>query len=170
MVCSCYVPSAKTNRTEILHFRTTPEEKAVIKGLAGQAEVALSTWMRERSLDKLNPTQEFPLGAPGCTCPDERCMLHGTVPVLGGLRKPSSTQPVVDGVSLKGGERVELVPPTPRPEGGIYKVTGAGESYEQFMERRVGELLGDDASAEAQSQAQTTARAEWIASRPKVKK
>lgn len=45
------------NRTEMLHFRATPEEKERIKENAGHAEVALSTWMRERSLD-----EEWPNG------------------------------------------------------------------------------------------------------------
>jgi hypothetical protein len=46
-----------TNRTEILHFRATPEEKQTIRENAGHAELALSEWMRQRSLDRLVPTQ-----------------------------------------------------------------------------------------------------------------
>lgn len=132
-----------SNRTEILHFRATPEEKAAIKANAGQAEVALSTWMRQRSLDREMQWGEL------------RRRLDA-----------APTQSAVEEADLSTGSPAldRLLDQTEA------RLPKGGESYEQFMERRVGELLGDDASAEAQSQAQTTARAEWIASRPKEKK
>lgn len=59
------------NRTEILHFRATPEEKGRIKENAGHAELHLSEWMRQRSLDRLIPAQ-FPDGPTS-----EEMGLHG---------------------------------------------------------------------------------------------
>lgn len=53
------------NRTEMLHFRATPEEKAEILVKAGEAGMELSEWLRTRgqgfgwhqSLEKPSPTQ-----------------------------------------------------------------------------------------------------------------
>lgn len=149
-----------TNRTEMLHFRATPEEKQTIRENAGHAELALSEWMRQRSLDGLIPAFEDPVTRENKAKVRQACE-EG---------KPVDAQ-VVSGSSAPTQPAVE------EPDGARFPddPTGAvaealGETYEQFMERRVGELLGDDASAEAQGQAQTTARAEWIASRPKEKK
>lgn len=49
-----------SNRTEMLHFRATPEEKQTIRENAGHAEVALSEWMRQKSLDEPRGPDDAP--------------------------------------------------------------------------------------------------------------
>lgn len=111
------------NRTEILHFRATPEEKETIRENAGHAELALSEWMRQRSLR----TEED-------RWPDEGLM-HPKPPVAQVLRVTETHEPFIDPL----------------------------ETYEQFMERRVPELLGQDVDAGDVESAQWQARAEWAA-------
>jgi len=145
----------------MLHFRATPEEKERIKENAGHAEVALSTWMRAKSLDyedRLNPTQPAVWDCCGASRDSgkhaENCPL-----IVQQDAEADSTQPAVDGVPLDVGDRISNA--TPRPEGGIYKVTSVGETYEQFMERRVGELVGDSPTLASQDAATGQAEREW---------
>lgn len=122
------------NRTEMLHFRATPEEKETIRENAGHAELALSEWMRQRSLDRLVPTQ-----------------------------------PVVEASYHNERLKQRLEDPEFREEFEREKATfvdGAsqGETYEQFMERRMGELIGEgetEASMALRRAAAETAEAEW---------
>lgn len=122
-----------TNRTEILHFRATPEEKGRIKENAGHAELHLSEWMRQRSLDRLVPTQPVV---------EKRYDVH---------EPPESF-------------KAEAAPYEPRIDSGGYVV--GSETYEQFMKRRMAELLGFDvgeteASMALRRAAAETALAEW---------
>lgn len=41
-----------SNRTEMLHFRATPEEKAAIHENAARADLALSEWLRQQGLER----------------------------------------------------------------------------------------------------------------------
>lgn len=118
-----------TNRTEMLHFRATPEEKQTIRENAGHAEVALSTWMRAKSLDyeaRLNPTQ------------------------------PAVEESVQ--ISEVGTARTA--------EGSVVREDHPDavhvETYEQFMERRVPELCGENPSVAEIGDAEIAARAEWV--------
>lgn len=115
------------NRTEMLHFRATPEEKERIKENAGHAEVALSTWMRARSLS-------YGEG-------DFERVLEELAPTQPPVEEPA--EPLRD-----------FWPPA--------DVHAKGETYVQFMERRVGELVGKDAGPEAQAQARKRAYDQWI--------
>jgi hypothetical protein len=113
------------NRTEMLHFRATPEEKTRIKENAGHAEVALSEWMRKRSLSAFEEgvrsaiTQPDPLG-----------------------RKAMKRE--LEGAHV---DRIHF--------------DEAPETYEQFMERRVPELCGENPSVAEVGDAEIAARAEW---------
>lgn len=105
------------NRTEILHFRATPEEKGRIKENAGHAELHLSEWMRQRSLDRLVPTQPAVEGVPLA-------------------------------VSWENGKHYD-------------EKTAHVETYEQFMERRVPELCGENPSVAELHHARDAAEVEW---------
>lgn len=120
------------NRTEILHFRATPEEKQTIRENAGHAELALSEWMRQKSLDE-------PWG------PDD-----------------GPTQPAVEEFTV-----LSEVGMARTAEGNVVREDHPeaihGETYEQFMERRVGELVGDgvETTEQPRMEAEAAARAEW---------
>lgn len=113
------------NRTEMLHFRATPEEKETIRENAGHAEVALSEWMRFRCL-------------------------------TGDPRYPDASEFVPTQPAVKESEGFRAAP------GSVVEETMAAETtaetYEQFMERRVGELMADKYPHET---ATLTAEAEW---------
>lgn len=135
-----------SNRTEILHFRATPEEKGRIKENAGHAELHLSEWMRKRSLT----TFEDPnLG-----------ISHEAVEAV------LSTQPAVENDPLGRkamkreleGAHVDRVHFDEEP--------ASGETYEQFMERRVGELCGENPSGVEIAEAELAARTEWAKRQP----
>lgn len=116
-----------SNRSEMLHFRATPEEKAAIQARADECGGKLSDYMRGRLLVAAGYCESAEESHPP---PDEE-------------EKPEPAQ-FPDG-------------PTSQEMGLMAPAT-----YEQFVERRVAELLGDDASPEAREQAETTAQAEWI--------
>lgn len=122
------------NRTEILHFRATPEEKGRIEENAGHAELHLSEWMRQRSLDRLAPTQ----------------------PVV---EKSEGLKYSAMNVGLN--ERDELVVIDPE-----LPIEVKFETYEEFMERRVPELCGENPSVAEVGDAEITARAEWAEQEP----
>ncbi len=144
------------NRTEMLHFRATPEEKTRIKENAGHAEVALSAWMRDQSLK-----DEKPWGAYGRRCAEPDMQDSPTQPVVEApdppLANPGST--FICCGNPKDGDH------EPWCDVGRY-VKERGETYEQFMERRVPELLGQDVDTGDVESAQLQARAEWAALEP----
>lgn len=128
-----------TNRTEMLHFRATPEEKARIKENAGHAEVALSTWMRERSLDVDKPYE-------GSKPPESFKAVNA---------EALPTQPAVE-ASERIHEEAEAA-----KQGFTASFHRDPETYEQFMERRVPELCGENPSVAEIGDAEIAARAEW---------
>jgi hypothetical protein len=144
-----------TNRTEILHFRATPKEKKTIRENAGHAELALSEWMRQRSLDRLIPAFEDPRTRENKAKVRQAREEGKPVAVQVVPGSAASTQPAVE------------EPAKHRIDGELYTMTPIGdETYEQFMERRVGELLGFDvgeteASMALRDSAAKQAEAEW---------
>lgn len=116
------------NRTEILHFRATPEEKGRIKENAGHAELHLSEWMRQRSLDRLVPTQ----------------------PAVEGINGDGEFTCQECGAELRDGLHC-----------GECEHHQVAETYEQFMERRVPELCGENPSVAEVGDAEIAARVEW---------
>lgn len=138
------------NRTEILHFRATPEEKAAIKERAEAAgKKQFSAFMRDLALYGGMEVEGIPYETPEETRQKalvRKAVKNGEpidVQVVAGSAAP--TQPAVE-----ESEADEAMWRSIR-----------GETYEQFMERRVGELLGDDATLAANDRATETAEREW---------
>lgn len=163
-----------TNRTEMLHFRATPEEKQTIRENAGHAEVALSEWMRQRSLkgeSRLHPTRE--------EVSNEVLTCLGEDPVTrenkAKVRQACEEDKPVD-VQVVAGSAVPTQPAVEEPEPLLPRTPGTipvdhgiapgslgsvGETYEQFMERRVSELAGENPTLGQQDAATEAAEGEW---------
>lgn len=146
------------NRTEILHFRATPEEKETIRENAGHAELALSEWMRQRSLD-------YPRRA------REAVQRFTTQPQFECCGGPNETGKHLEGCPRCMQEEVEASYHDKRLARRLrdeefraeYNRTLDCETYGQFMERRTRELEGDDAGPKAEAEAWDAADAEWNA-------
>jgi hypothetical protein len=142
-----------SNRTEMLHFRATPEEKAAIEDMARQNGKSLSEWMRERSMVwsfSIQSDQEL----------QDRWVSKEAQ--TQGVRI-APTQPVVGNPPCLRCNGESMVSPSDRcPECG----GDGGETYEQFMERRVPELCGENPSVAEIGDAEIAARAEWVALEP----
>lgn len=128
-----------SNRSEMLHFRATPEEKAALQIAASELSMELSRYIRERLF-----TEDW--RSPVLVAEESRRFPDG----------PTTRQKALVRQAEKEGKSVDV-----QVAAGSAQPVGC-ETYEQFMERRIAELLGDDASPEAREQAETTAQAEWI--------
>lgn len=137
------------NRTEILHFRATPEEKGRIKENAGHAELHLSEWMRQRSLDRLHPIQPIVKTPRPFDDPGNLRRVHA-----GGEKKSASDAEAPAEVAWHDIEDAEADP-------GQEWQAVRDETYEQFIDRRIRELVGEDASDDDLIEAGRTAHAEW---------
>lgn len=143
------------NRTEMLHFRATPEEKAEIVSKAGEADMHLSEWLRTRaqgfgwhqSLEKPSSTQ--PVVEEDCGCPNAARDEHTDYcPArLAGHNEFMEGSPAAQGFRRAAEE--------------VSRAKRRGETYEQFMERRVPELCGENPSVAEIGDAEIAARAEW---------
>lgn len=142
----------------MLHFRATPEEKQTIRENAGHAEVALSEWMRQQALK-----DEKRYAGYGKRCAEADMQDAPTQPVV-----PRSSREEAMGQAL-GPEITVVKPldakadPTAESLAEAFRTRG-GETYEQFMERRVRELLGEgetEASMAFRDAANAAAETEW---------
>lgn len=119
------------NRTEMLHFRATPEEKARIEAGAKRAALDLSEYVRRELLNG-----------------SWRAAAFAEVVEKGRPYEVAPTQPAVE--EYRKLPIADLPPETP------------SETYEQLMERRVGELSADEAGPDEVAGAREKAYAEWI--------
>jgi len=136
----------------MLHFRATPEEKTRIKENAGHAEVALSEWMRVRSLD---PGESVSWGLQDRWVSKE-AQAQGVRVVPAHRSATTPTQPAVE-----ESERIQEEAEAAK-QGFTASFHRDPETYEQFMERRVRELVGDEATLASQDKATDEAEREWF--------
>lgn len=141
------------NRTEILHFRATPEEKGRIKENAGHAELHLSEWMRKRSLTTFEDPNL------GISHEAVEAVLS-TQPVVGDPERERELRKEVRQIEAEAdAQEAEGAQFPDDPTGSVAQALG--ETYEQFMERRVGELGGETAGDMGRQDATEEAEAEW---------